>query len=67
MTTGNIGEDFAGSAPPPGSSRHPRWAVNECSGLSMKTIHQGRGINQVHFDLVAKYIHESLVGGRGDE
>jgi hemoglobin len=32
----------------------------EYSGRSMKDVHQGRAIGQVHFDLVAKYLHESL-------
>lgn len=33
----------------------------EYSGLSMKQVHQGRGIGQRHFDLVAKYLSESLL------
>lgn len=31
------------------------------SGLSMKDAHRGRGIGQQHFDLVAKYLIESLL------
>lgn len=31
------------------------------AGPSMKDAHRGRGIGQVHFDLVAKYLTESLV------
>ena len=34
---------------------------NEYSGLSMKDAHRGRGIAQQHFDLVAKYLIESLL------
>jgi hemoglobin len=30
------------------------------TGRSMKDVHQGRGIGQVHFDLVAKYLYEAL-------
>jgi len=33
---------------------------NEYTGQPMKTVHQGRGINQVHFDLVAKHLREAL-------
>jgi len=32
----------------------------EYSGLSMKDAHRGRGIGQVHFNLVATYLTESL-------
>jgi hemoglobin len=34
---------------------------DEYSGLSMKDAHRGRGIHQEHFDLVAKYLTESLL------
>jgi hemoglobin len=34
---------------------------DEYSGLSMKDAHRGRGIGQIHFDLVAKHLSESLV------
>jgi hemoglobin len=30
------------------------------TGQSMRDAHRGRGIGQVHFDLVAKYLAESL-------
>jgi hemoglobin len=33
---------------------------NEYSGKAMKDIHRGRGINQLHFDLVAKHLCEAL-------
>jgi hemoglobin len=33
---------------------------DEYSGQTMRDIHRGRGIEQVHFDLVAKYLAESL-------
>lgn len=33
----------------------------EYSGLSMKDAHRGRGIGQQQFDLVAKYLSESLL------
>ena|SRR5215475_12624328 len=33
---------------------------DEYSGQPMKAVHQGMGIDQVHFDLVAKYIREAL-------
>jgi hemoglobin len=33
---------------------------DEYSGQSMKDAHRGRGIGQQHFDLVAKYLIESL-------
>ncbi|MBD0324071.1 MAG: group 1 truncated hemoglobin [Aldersonia sp.] len=33
---------------------------DEYSGLSMKDTHRGRGIGQIHFDLVAKHLSESL-------
>ena len=33
---------------------------DEYSGQSMIDAHRGRGISQVHFDLVAKYLSESL-------
>lgn len=32
----------------------------EYTGQSMRDVHRGRGIGQVHFDLVAKYLAESL-------
>lgn len=32
----------------------------EYSGLSMKDAHRGRGIGQVHFNLVATYLTEAL-------
>jgi hemoglobin len=33
---------------------------HEYSGRAMKDVHQGRGIGQVHFDLVAKHLTEAL-------
>lgn len=33
---------------------------DEYSGQTMRDVHRGRGIDQVHFDLVAKYLAESL-------
>ncbi|MEU6642009.1 group 1 truncated hemoglobin [Saccharomonospora sp. NPDC046836] len=33
----------------------------EYSGQPMKDVHRGRGIQQEHFDLVAKYLTESLL------
>jgi hemoglobin len=33
---------------------------NEYSGQSMKAVHRGMGINEVHFGLVAKYLREAL-------
>ena len=35
---------------------------DEYSGLSIRDAHLGRGIKQVHFDLVAKYLSEALAG-----
>jgi len=34
---------------------------SEYSGQPMKIAHRGMGIDQVHFDLVAKYLREALV------
>jgi hemoglobin len=33
---------------------------DEYSGQSMRDAHRGRGIGQVHFDLVAEYLSEAL-------
>lgn len=33
---------------------------DEYSGQSMRAAHRGMGINQVHFDLVAKHLREAL-------
>lgn len=33
---------------------------DEYAGQTMRDVHRGRGIDQVHFDLVAKYLAESL-------
>jgi len=35
---------------------------DEYAGQTMRDVHRGRGIDQVHFDLVAKYLAESLAG-----
>lgn len=35
---------------------------DEYRGRSMKEVHRGRGIGQHHFDLVAKYLADSLLG-----
>jgi hemoglobin len=34
---------------------------DEYRGRSMKDVHRGRGIEQHHFDLVAKYLTDSLL------
>jgi hemoglobin len=34
---------------------------DEYRGRSMKDVHRGRGIGQHHFDLVAKYLTDSLL------
>jgi len=34
---------------------------DEYRGRSMKDVHRGRGIDQHHFDLVAKYLTDSLL------